>query len=69
MRVWLRSILVHVSWRTLLVILGARRRVLRGYTLHQTAVGCITLKTLPTLLDNPLPLNNGHYPSWLDVVR
>jgi hypothetical protein len=48
MRFWLRSILVNVIWRTLLVILGARRRVRRGDVLDPNAVGSIRLTTLPT---------------------
>lgn len=69
MRVRLRSILVNVIWRTLLVILGARRRVRRGKTLDPTAVGSITLTTMPTDLDILRHMNNGRYLSLFDLGR
>lgn len=69
MHVWLRSFLVNVIWRTLLVILGARRRVRRGKTLDPTAVGSITLTTLPTDLDILRHMNNGRYLSLFDLGR
>lgn len=69
MRVWLRSVLVNVIWRTLLVILGARRRVRRGKALAPTAVGSIRLTTLPTDIDILRHMNNGRYLSLFDLGR
>ncbi len=69
MRFWLRSILVNVIWRTLLVILGARRRVRRGKTLDPNAVGTIRLTTLPTDIDILRHMNNGRYLSLFDLGR
>ncbi|WEK60990.1 MAG: acyl-CoA thioesterase [Candidatus Microbacterium colombiense] len=69
MRFWLRSILVNVIWRTLLVILGARRRVRRGKTLDPNAVGSIRLTTLPTDIDILRHMNNGRYLSLFDLGR
>jgi len=61
--------LVNVIWRTLLVILGARRRVRRGKALDPTAVGSITLTTLPTDIDILRHMNNGRYLSLFDLGR
>ncbi|GGM61551.1 acyl-CoA thioesterase [Microbacterium saperdae] len=69
MHFWLRSILVNVIWRTLLVILGARRRVRRGKTLEPNAVGSIRLTTLPTDIDILRHMNNGRYLSLFDLGR
>lgn len=69
MRFWLRSILVNVIWRTLLVILGARRRVRRGDVLDPNAVGSIRLTTLPTDIDILRHMNNGRYLSLFDLGR
>ncbi|KJL20335.1 hypothetical protein RN51_02551 [Microbacterium oxydans] len=69
MHSWLRSLLVNVIWRTLLVILGARRRVRRGKTLDPTSVGSITVTTLPTDLDILRHMNNGRYLSLFDLGR
>jgi acyl-CoA thioesterase FadM len=66
---WLRSILVNVIWRTLLVILGARRRVRQGKTLDPTSVGTVTVTTLPTDLDILRHMNNGRYLSLFDLGR
>ena len=68
-RSWLRSILVNVIWRTLLVILGARRRVRRGKTLDASAVSSIRLTTLPTDIDILRHMNNGRYLSLFDLGR
>ena len=69
MHVWLRSILVNVIWRTLLVILGARRRVRQGKTLDPAAVGSVRITTLPTDLDILRHMNNGRYLSLFDLGR
>ena len=69
MRGWLRSILVNVIWRTLLVILGARRRVRQGRTLDPTSVGRIRLTTLPSDIDILRHMNNGRYLSLFDLGR
>lgn len=66
---WLRSILVNVIWRTLLVILRARLRVRRGRTLDPTAVGGIRLTTLPSDIDLLRHMNNGRYLSLFDLGR
>lgn len=66
---WLRSILVNVIWRTLLVILRARLRVRRGKTLDPNAVGGIRLTTLPTDIDILRHMNNGRYLSLFDLGR
>jgi len=60
---------VNVIWRTLLVILSARRRSRRGQTLAATAVGRIRLTTLPTDLDILRHMNNGRYLSLFDLGR
>ena len=69
MRHWLRSILVNVIWRTLLVILRARRRVRRGKTLDAASVSSIRLTTLPTDIDILRHMNNGRYLSLFDLGR
>lgn len=61
--------LVNVIWRTLLVILGARRRVRQGKTLEPAAVGTIRLTTLPTDIDILRHMNNGRYLSLFDLGR
>lgn len=68
-RVWLRFLLVNVIWRTLLVILNARRRKRRGQTLDPTAVGTVRVTTLPTDLDILQHMNNGRYLSLFDLGR
>lgn len=60
---------MNVIWRTLLVILGARRRVRRGDVLDPTAVGTVTVTTLPTDLDILRHMNNGRYLSLFDLGR
>ncbi|CAH0247384.1 hypothetical protein SRABI76_03154 [Microbacterium oxydans] len=69
MHSWLRSILVNVIWRTLLVILRARRRVRRGKTLDASSVSSIRLTTLPTDIDILRHMNNGRYLSLFDLGR
>lgn len=60
---------MNVIWRTLLVILRARRRARRGKTLDPTAVGTIRLTTLPTDIDILRHMNNGRYLSLFDLGR
>lgn len=60
---------MNVIWRTLLVILRARRRVRRGKALDPTAVGTIRLTTLPTDIDILRHMNNGRYLSLFDLGR
>jgi acyl-CoA thioesterase FadM len=62
-------ILVNVIWRTLLVMLRARRRVRRGKTLETAAVGSIRVTTLPTDIDLLGHMNNGRYLSLFDLGR
>jgi acyl-CoA thioesterase FadM len=69
MRRWIRSILVNVIWRTLLVIFRARSRVRRGKTLDPTSVGSIRLTTMPTDIDILRHMNNGRYLSLFDLGR
>ncbi len=56
-------------WRTLLVILSARRRVRRGKSLDPAAVSTVTLTTLPTDIDILRHMNNGRYLSLFDLGR
>ncbi|MDA4895459.1 MULTISPECIES: acyl-CoA thioesterase [unclassified Microbacterium] len=60
---------MNVIWRTLLVILSARRRARREGLLDPTAVGRIRLTTLPTDLDILRHMNNGRYLSLFDLGR
>ncbi|MDQ4215720.1 acyl-CoA thioesterase [Microbacterium capsulatum] len=60
---------MNVIWRTILVILSARRRLRRGQGLDQTAVSTIRLTTLPTDLDILWHMNNGRYLSLFDLGR
>ena len=60
---------MNVIWRTLFVILQARRRVRRGGHLGPTAIGTIRLTTLPTDLDILRHMNNGRYLSLFDLGR
>lgn len=56
-------------WRTLLVVLSARRRVRRGKTLDPASVSSVTLTTLPTDIDILRHMNNGRYLSLFDLGR
>lgn len=56
---------MNVIWRTLLVILQARR----GEALDASAVSRIRLTTLPTDLDILWHMNNGRYLSLFDLGR
>ncbi|MGM1017793.1 MAG: acyl-CoA thioesterase [Actinomycetota bacterium] len=69
MRASLRSILVNVIWRTLLVILAARRRVRRGQGLEPADVARVRVTTLPTDIDILRHMNNGRYLSLFDLGR
>lgn len=69
MRASLRSILVNVIWRTLLVILSARRRVRRGQGLEPADVARVRVTTLPTDIDILRHMNNGRYLSLFDLGR
>ena len=60
---------MNVIWRTLLVMLGARRRVRREGHLPPTGIGRVRLTTLPTDLDILLHMNNGRYLSLFDLGR
>ncbi|MFS0894311.1 acyl-CoA thioesterase [Microbacterium sp. 179-I 3D3 NHS] len=60
---------MNVIWRTLLVILRARRRARRDGSLDPTAVGSIRLTTLPTDIDILRHMNNGRYLSLFDLGR
>ncbi|WP_334152266.1 acyl-CoA thioesterase [Microbacterium sp.] len=60
---------MNVIWRTLLVILRARRRVRRGKTLDASSVSSIRLTTLPTDIDILRHMNNGRYLSLFDLGR
>jgi acyl-CoA thioesterase FadM len=60
---------VNVIWRTLLVMLQARRRRRRQGRLAPTAVGRIRLTTLPTDIDVLRHMNNGRYLSLFDLGR
>ncbi|GGH48762.1 acyl-CoA thioesterase [Microbacterium album] len=60
---------MNVLWRTLLVMLRARRLRRRQGTLPMTAVGRIRLTTLPTDIDILRHMNNGRYLSLFDLGR
>lgn len=60
---------MNVIWRTLLVIVQARRRVRRGRALDPTEVSTVSLTTLPTDLDILRHMNNGRYLSLFDLGR
>lgn len=60
---------MNVIWRTLLVMLMARRRLRREGRLAPTAIGRVKLTTLPTDLDILGHMNNGRYLSLMDLGR
>lgn len=68
-RRWLRSELVNVIWRTLLVMWRARRRLRREGRIAPTEICRIRLTTLPTDLDVLRHMNNGRYLSLFDLGR
>src|SRR5699024_7008731 len=63
------SPLVNVIWRTLLVMLRAKRIRRREGTLPLDAVSRIRLTTLPTDIDVLRHMNNGRYLSLFDLGR
>ncbi|PZU38914.1 MAG: 4-hydroxybenzoyl-CoA thioesterase [Microbacterium sp.] len=60
---------MNVIWRTLLVMLSARRRLRREGTLDSHEVGRIRITTLPTDIDVLRHMNNGRYLSLFDLGR
>jgi acyl-CoA thioesterase FadM len=60
---------VNVIWRTILVMLTARRRVRRSGRLDPTGISRIRLTTLPTDIDLLMHMNNGRYLSLFDLGR
>jgi acyl-CoA thioesterase FadM len=65
----LPSHLVNVMWRTLIVMLTARRRLRRRGRLAPTGISRIRLTTLLTDIDLLLHMNNGRYLSLFDLGR
>lgn len=65
----LRSPLVNVLWRTLLVLFRARRRLRREGPLDPNTVTRLRLRVLPTDIDVLRHLNNGRYLSLFDLGR
>lgn len=63
------SDIVNVIWRTLLVLLRARRIRRREGTLPIDAVSRVRLTTLPTDIDLLRHMNNGRYLSLFDLGR
>lgn len=64
-----RSRVVNVIWRTILIHVQARLRARRGDTLPLNGVSRIRLTTLPTDIDILLHMNNGRYLSLFDLGR
>jgi len=62
-------LLVNVIWRTLLTILGARRRVRREGRIDPSSVSRVRLTTLPSDIDILRHMNNGRYLSLFDLGR
>ena len=60
---------MNVMWRTLLVMLTARRRLRRRGRLAPTGISRIRLTTLLTDIDLLLHMNNGRYLSLFDLGR
>ena len=56
-------------WRTLIVMLTARRRLRRRGRLAPTGISRIRLTTLLTDIDLLLHMNNGRYLSLFDLGR
>ena len=56
-------------WRTLLVMLSARKRLRRTGRLAPTGISRIRLTTLPTDIDLLRHMNNGRYLSLFDLGR
>ena len=68
-RGWLRSLLVNVIWRTILTIWRAKLQLRRNGTLEPTAIGRVSVRTLPTDIDLLGHMNNGRYGSLFDLGR
>ncbi len=64
-----RSPVVNVIWRTILIHLQARRRVRRGQTLPMSGLSRIRLTSLPSDIDVLMHMNNGRYLSLFDLGR
>ena len=60
---------MNVIWRTLLTIWRAKARLRRDGLLPPTAVGRVSVRTLPTDLDLLGHMNNGRYASLFDLGR
>ena len=60
---------MNVIWRTLLVMITARRRAKRQGRLGPTEIGRVRLTTLPTDIDLLRHMNNGRYLSLFDLGR
>lgn len=60
---------MNVIWRTLIVMVTARRRVRREGRLAPTGIGRVRLTTLPTDIDLLRHMNNGRYLSLFDLGR
>ncbi|MGO3886501.1 MAG: acyl-CoA thioesterase, partial [Mycetocola sp.] len=60
---------MHLFFRTILVIWKARRRSRRGETVDPRAVSRLRLRTLPTDIDLLGHMNNGVYLSIFDLGR
>jgi acyl-CoA thioesterase FadM len=65
----IRSPLVNVLWRTLLVLFRARRRLRREGAIDPNTVTRIRIRVLPTDIDLLRHLNNGRYLSLFDLGR
>jgi len=65
----LRSPLVNVLWRTLLVLARARRRLRREGPIDPNTVARVSIRVLPTDIDLLRHLNNGRYLSLFDLGR
>lgn len=60
---------MNVIWRTLLVILAARRALRREGPVDPAAIGRLRVTTLPTDIDVLRHMNNGRYLSLFDLGR
>ncbi|MDQ2697276.1 MAG: thioesterase family protein [Actinomycetota bacterium] len=60
---------MNVMWRTLLVMLSARKRLRRTGRLAPTGISRLRLTTLPTDIDLLRHMNNGRYLSLFDLGR
>lgn len=65
----LRSALVNVLWRTLLVLFRARLRLRREGPIDPNTVTRMRIRVLPTDIDLLRHLNNGRYLSLFDLGR